>query len=70
MKKARRARLCVSGELIHGLLKLPEDIEVCDVRLCLQGDGLPDTCQVQEGGTPRVIDGCELEGWHPNAPPD
>ena len=65
MNKAKRARLLVSGELIHMLLKFPDDIEVCDVGLCLQGEGLPDSCQIPEGGRPQVIDASEIPNWWP-----
>ena len=62
MTKTRRARLWISGELLHERLGFAENIEVCDARLCLQGDGLPESCIVPEGGTPRTIDQCELPG--------
>jgi hypothetical protein len=50
MEKARRAKLVCSGDLLHSLLRLPDDVEVLDTEIPLRGLGLPDRYIVNECG--------------------
>lgn len=62
MQKARQGQAAISGELLHGLLGLPDNIEVLDCIIQLRGPGLPEECIIPEGGQPTIVDLPQLKG--------
>ena len=58
VKKDGKARLRVTGELLHGLLRLPDAVEVLDTELQLRGDLFPVPI---EGSEPELIS--EIPDW-------
>ncbi len=55
MQAAKKARMKVTGDLLHQLLELPETVEVLDTVLELRGEGLPDDCEHVEGAVPPFV---------------
>ena len=60
MRRDRKGYADVSGELLHGLLGLPDAVEVLDFRIQLRGPGLPDDCVLVECALPTLVDLSEL----------
>ncbi len=55
MKRDRKARMRITGEILHAALKLPEDVEVLDFEVELRGAGLKDECIDIEGNRPPYV---------------
>jgi len=56
MRRDRKARVRLTGEIIHAALALPADVEVLDFEIELRGPGLPDECIDVEGNLPPIAD--------------
>ncbi len=77
----RQAYCKVTMDLLHALLELPDDVRIRSLQispkldgatLVLQGDGLPERCETQEGSPvmevnpqyERAASGCvDFTGW-------